>query len=153
MTPAGATKKHIDERKLGRPVNRWIRSLIEQGKTPRLGVLERVPTDQWEAAERRLIAEHRKTSKLLNLADGGAMPSQTKEQRVRAAKACNAVQKSKPEVWRRFVKAKQDLARLHARFSRETKSPVSLRLAAYLRFWMRIDAARDPELYGAWANL
>jgi hypothetical protein len=146
-------KKHIDERTLTRPVNRWVASLIRAGKTPVMRVLEIVPADQWEEAERRLIAEYRKTCKLLNVADGGAMPSQTKEQRKTAAKASLAVQAKKGPAWQKFVKAKQDIARMHSRFSKETHSPVSMRLAAYLRFWMRIDAARDPELYGSWANL
>ena len=143
-------KRHIDERRLNRPVNLWVRSLIASGKVPALKVLEVVEDDKWEEAERRLIAEHRKTSKLLNLADGGAMPGQTEEQRKKAARASNEVQKAKPEAWRKFVKAKQEMARLYAIFS---KNPRSYKHAAYLRFWMKIDAAKDPELYGSWANL
>ena len=71
-------KTHILDRGRNRPVCRWVNSVVESGKIPVLKVLEVVPDDQWEQAERRLIAEHRKTAKLLNLADGGAMPSQTK---------------------------------------------------------------------------
>ena len=143
-------KVHLFERKLTRPVNRWVKSLVDQGKCPVLKVLEVVEDDKWEEAERRLIAEHRKTANLLNLADGGAMPSQTKEQRKKAARASNELQKAKPEAWKKFVRAKQELARLHARFA---KDPRSYKHAAHLRFLMRIDAAKDPELYGSWANL
>ncbi len=146
-------KTHIAERVLSRPVNRWIASLILGGKVPVMRVLETVHADKWEEAERRLISAHRLTSKLLNLADGGAMPSQTKEQRQKAARASHEAQRRMPEAWRAHVKAKQDLARLQARFARDTKSPHSLSLAAMLRFRMRIDAARNPELYGAWASL
>jgi hypothetical protein len=146
-------RTHLYERVLSRPVNRWIKSLIDQGKVPVMRVLEVVPDAEWEEAERRLIAEHRKTAKLLNLADGGAMPSQTKEQRRKAAKASYEAQMKKHPAWRAHVKAKQDLARLYSRFSKETDSPVSLRIAAELRFRMRLWAAERPELYGAWANL
>lgn len=90
-------KTHVFERVLNRPVNRWVNKLILQGKAPVMRVLETVPADKWEEAERRLIAEHRKNSDLLNLADGGAMPSQTKEQRKKAAKAANEAFKQKPE--------------------------------------------------------
>lgn len=144
-------KTHLFERVMNRPVNRWVKSLVAQGKAPKLLVLERVPADQWEEAERRLIAEHRKTGRLLNLADGGAMPSQTKEQRRKAAKASNQAQQQKSPEWRRWVRAKQDLARLHTKFLKEGGS--SLKHAAALRFWMRIDAAKNPELYGSWASL
>lgn len=81
------------------------------------------------------------------------MPSQTKEQRKKAAKASNEAQLRKHPAWRAHVKAKQDLARLYSRFSKETDSPVSMRLAAELRFRMRLWAVDRPELYGAWANL
>jgi hypothetical protein len=39
---------------------------------------------------------------------------------------------------------------MYANFS---KDPKSYKVAAYLRFWMRIDAAKKPEWYGSWANL
>lgn len=142
-------RTHLYERVLNRPVNRWVKSLVAQGKSPIMRVLEIVPAAQWEDAERRLIAECRKTCELLNLADGGSMPSQTPEQRKKAARASNEYQKTKPEAWKRFVKAKQDIGRLHSRFLRNG----DYKHAARLRFWMRIDAAKDPELYGSWASL
>jgi hypothetical protein len=144
-------KTHLFERKLTRPVNRWVKSLVDQGKAPVMRVLEVVAKDLWEEAERRLIAQHRGTAKLLNLADGGAGPYQTKEQRKKAAKASNEAQLSKTPAWRAWVRAKQDMARLHSKFMRE--GPRSYRHAAILGFFMRIDAAAYPELYGSWANL
>jgi hypothetical protein len=143
-------KTHLQERVLSRPVNKWVNALLESGKSPVMRVLETVAADQWEEAERRLIAEHRKSGRLLNIADGGAMPHQTKEQRKKAARASNEAQSRNPEAWKRFVRAKQDLARLHARFA---KDPKSYSHAARLRFWMRIDAAKNPELFGSWATL
>jgi hypothetical protein len=146
-------KTHVLERGYRRPVNNWVKSLIEQGKAPVMKILEVVDADKWEEAERRLIAKYRQTCKLLNLADGGAMPSQTKEQRRKAAKASNAAQLNKHPAWRKLVKAKQDYARLHSRFSKDTNSPSSLALAAKMRFMMRLWAADKPELYGSWATL
>lgn len=145
-------KTHLQERVHKRPVNNWVRSLVMQGKSPVMRVLETVAKDKWEEAERRLIAQHRKTSNLLNLADGGAMPSQTKEQRVKATRASNELQQSMPKQWKRLQAAKKDLGRLYERFSK-SNSAFDLSLAACLRFRMRLDAARRPEIYGSWAAL
>jgi hypothetical protein len=142
-------KTHVFERGYRRPVNNWVKALVEAGKAPVMKILETVAHEQWEEAERRLIAEYRKTCRLLNLADGGARPSQTKEQRKRAAKASNEAQQKNTPEWRRWVKAKQDIGRLHTRFLKE-----GAYFHAYkLRFFMKIDAAKDPELYGSWATL
>lgn len=146
-------KTHLTERVFTRPINNWVRALVAAGKLPVLKILETVEDDKWEEAERRLIAEYRKTCDLLNVADGGAMPSQTIEQRRKAAKASNEAQLRKHPAWRAHVKAKMDLGRLYARFSKEKHSPISLSLAAGLRFKMRIWAVERPELYGSWANL
>lgn len=142
-------KQHIAERYTKRPVYFWIRGLIADGKTPTLKILEVVEDCEWEMAERRLIAEYRKTCKLLNLADGGAMPSQTKEQRKRAAVASNAAQRAKHPAWQKFVHAKRDMARLHGSFMRQK----DYFYAYLLRFHMKISAADRPELYGSWANM
>lgn len=141
-------RKHIEERHLSRPVCRWIKSLIDKGKAPKAQVLELVKESEWEAAERRLIAEHRKTSRLLNLADGGAQPSQTKEQRQNAARAAYKAS-IKSEAMAKLNAAKRDLGRLHSKFMKE-----GAWFHAYsLRFYMRCWAAENPERYGAWANL
>lgn len=133
-------KTHLLERGLHRPVNRWVRSLVDQGKAPVLRVLETVPAAEWEGAERRLIAEHRKTANLLNLAEGGAMPSQTKDQRKRAAKASNAAQGKQHPAIRAVHKANFELSRLHGKFMRER----SYIHAYMLKFRMRCYAA-DPN--------
>jgi hypothetical protein len=146
-------KRHLSERHLGRPVNNWVKSLLAAGKIPEVRILAYCPPDQWEQEERHWIAKYRLTGRLLNLADGGAMPSQTIEQRRKAAKASHTVQQAKHPAWKAHVKAKQDIARLYSRFSRDTKSRVSLSLAAMMRFRMRIWAVERPELYGAWSNL
>lgn len=140
-------KTHIREaRTQKRPVCRWVKSLIDGGKLPVLRVIEEVHESKWEEAERRLIAEYRKTCDLLNLADGGAMPSQTIEQRKTAAKASNRLQATKPDAWKRLVQAKQHYARLAKRV---------LKSGDVFGYWcMRIKmhnrAVAQPHLFGGW---
>lgn len=48
--------------------DRWVSALLSQGKRPELRILELA--NDWEEAERRLIAEHQDEN-LLNVASGG----------------------------------------------------------------------------------
>lgn len=146
-------RTHLYERVLNRPVNRWVKSLLAKGKCPTIKILETVPADQWEEAERRLIAEHRKTSKLLNLADGGAMPSQTVDQRQKAARASHRAQAKKHPAEIEFIKAKQDMARLLARFTKDGAKTGDYFHAYVMRFFMRAYYASDPEGHASWANI
>lgn len=130
---------HLVERKLNRPVNRWVKSLTDTGKVPVMRVLESVPYEQWEEAERRLIAKYRQTCKLLNLADGGAGPSQTKEQRKKAAKASNERQKLLHPAIQAVKKANFEMSRLHAKFLKHG----DFYHAYHMKFMMRCYAA-DP---------
>jgi hypothetical protein len=130
-------------------VHCWVKKVLESGGIPRLRILEIVPDDQWEEAERRLIAKYRVTGQLLNLADGGAIPSQTKEQRRSAARASNMAQQAKGKEWAEFVRSKRDLARLLSVYMRQK----AFTDAYLLRFDMRLRAADKPHLYGSWANL
>jgi len=142
-------RQHIAERNTKRPVYAWIRGLIFEGKMPLARVIEVVQDHEWEAAERRLIAEYRKTSRLLNLADGGAMPSQTIEQRRNAAKASNKAQKNQHPAMQKLNHAKREMARLRGCFMKSG----SYFHAYLLKFHMRNAAADRPQLYGTWANL
>lgn len=146
-------KRHLLERLLNRPINRWIKSLVSRGQTPVMRVLETVPSDQWEDAERRLIAEHRKTSRLLNVADGGAMPSQTIEQRKKAAKASLSIQAKKSAAEIEFVSAKKDIARLLSRFMKDGAKTGNYYHAYMVRFYMRACYATRPERHATWANI
>lgn len=146
-------KTHIRERDSGRPVNNWIKSLVESGMVPVLRVLETVPAAEWEFAERRLIAMYRKTCDLLNLADGGAIPSQTTEQRKKAAKASLRAQASKHPAEIAVAKANFELSRLHARFMKDGAKTGKYFHAYATRFMMRCYYAVDPSRHTAWANL
>lgn len=141
-------KTHLwDSRIAKRPVCNWIKSLVAEGKTPRMQVLETVSKEEWEQVERRLIEHYRKTCKLLNLADGGSMPSQTKEQRVKAAKASNKAQAQNPAM-REFNRTKMDMGRLYHNLM---KTPD---IHSYtLRLMMKCYAANRPDLHKTWINL
>lgn len=141
--------RHLNEAKhLNRPICLWIRGLLADGKVPIVRVLETVQDDAWKDAERRLIAEHRKTSNLLNLAPGGDMPSQTLEQRQNAARASWKAQNKDPKM-AAYLKAKRD----HMRFYAEMKRKQKWDIVAHMRFMMKIHAADMPHLCGEWAAL
>jgi hypothetical protein len=141
-------KKHIEERHNRRPICAWVKAIVESGKSPVVRVIEVVPQDQWEEAERRLIAHHRLNSRLLNIADGGAMPSQTSEQRRKAAKASYKAQ-TQTEALKRVARAKLETGRLYKKLVREK----AWLHAYHMRFMMRCHAADSPDLYGCWASL
>lgn len=141
--------RHLQEARRGtRPVHAWLRKLSAAEKLPAVKILAEVADDQWEAEERRLIAEHRKTADLLNLADGGAMPSQTAEQRKAAARASNRKQQANPAL-EKFNKAKLEMSKLHASYMKRGRF-----FHAYtLRFRMRCWAAYMPDLCSGWTRL
>lgn len=141
-------KTHIwDSRKGRRPVCQWVAGLIAAGKAPGMVVLETVPEAEWKAAERRLIAEHRKTSNLLNLAPGGDMPSMTKDQRVASAKRMNQKMDQNP-AYKKWVRAKGDMVKLYNRLMKKPDYNTY-----WLRLVMKCRAAEKPHRYGEWAAL
>ena len=143
-------KTHLTERIFTRPVNNWVRLLVTSGKLPVFKIIETVEDDKWEEAERRLIALYRQTCDLLNVADGGAMPHQTKEQRRKAARASNLAQMRKHPAVRAVLKANFELSRLHAKFMKQGAYPHAYKLKFMMRCW----AAEDPDFSPAsWLKL
>lgn len=68
-------RKHLqDARRRRSPLYSWILSLAQGGKSPSVKVIDVCLSSEWQETEIRLIAEHRKSSRLLNLADGGNAP-------------------------------------------------------------------------------
>lgn len=142
-------KSHLsDSRRAKRPVCVWIAGLVAQCKAPVMRVIEIVPESEWKEAERRLIAEHRETANLLNLAPGGDMPSMTREQRVENARRMNAKVKASDPKWQRWVNTKRDMKRLYRQLMKRPS------ISAYiLRLRMKCFAADAPNLCGEWAAL
>lgn len=138
-------KSHItDSRRSKRPVCQWVKSIVQARKYPRLEILETVNDDEWKEAEIRLIAHYRKTCDLLNLADGGDMPSQTKEQRANAARAARKAADSDP-LWANMWRAKRDAMRLLTQF-RKSKSWFNY---YHLRLILKCQAAQSPHIWGS----
>lgn len=143
-------KSHITNcHRVHTPVTSWIAALLKAGKLPVMKVMEVVAKDEWEAAERRLIAQHRLTAKLLNVADGGAVPHQTRDQRRNAARAANESMSKRSKAWKQFQAAKRDMGRLLASYMKGGH----FAQAYALRFRMKLRAADKPHYYGSWATL
>lgn len=73
---------HIrDSRRRDTPVYRWFRKLAENNLIPIIEVIETCTVEMWPEVEIRLIAEYKKTSRLLNVALGGDEPYCSTDQR------------------------------------------------------------------------
>ena len=84
---ARLVRHKLDMRRRNTPVYCWMRKLASEGKSPTIEVIASA-TDGWQELERALIAQHRADgARLLNLAEGGDQPLQTREQRAAAGKA------------------------------------------------------------------
>lgn len=75
-SPAVRFREHMRGAKTGAtPLYCWLRRELEADRPIVWSVLEWVPEAEWESAERRLIAHHRLSGRLLNVADGGNQPT------------------------------------------------------------------------------
>lgn len=63
-----------DARRRRTPVYNWINKLARLGLEPGMTVLVECDPECWKDEERRLIAEHRASGRLLNVAEGGDEP-------------------------------------------------------------------------------
>lgn len=120
--PRARFLQHKAKRNTGRtPLYAWLRTA--PGAT--LSVLEWVPVDAWEEAERRHIAEYRKSGVLLNVAKGGNQPSPP-------------VGEYAQRVW----EIKKKFARLWRTMPEESKDRLRARLMPAFRRW----AQESPEI-------
>ena len=121
-----------------RPLHCWMRTL---GGPPRILVLEEVSGD-WKDAERRLIAEYREKSRLLNVADGGDEPYCSKEVRANNGRKTASMIHSdarRRRIWE--IKRALGLALVRGEVSEKTKA------------LMRNAASKHPSLLGGWATI
>ncbi len=95
--PFERAQQHYRDAKAGRrPLHCWIRDERSAGRAVHCHVIEWVPVEHWQAAERRWIAEHRKSGSLVNVAKGGNQPAQP----VGAARRAWALKKKMSASWR-----------------------------------------------------
>lgn len=138
--PTDRLKRHMREARLGRrnyPLYAWLR---KHGQ-PELRILEAACPD-WKEAEIRLIAAHKPSGKLLNVAAGGDEPSCSTEVRRANAHALNAALKDNP-LRARLRRLKIDLANSRKR------GYMSDDLRDKLRRW----AKERPKLCGEYADI
>lgn len=136
-------KTHLrDCKRRNTPIYCWIRRLLADGMTPAIEVVKQVASCDWAKAEIDLIAKLRADGvRLLNLADGGDQPSQTKEQRQAAGRAAVKARTKTPEA-KRLYQLKHHMGVL-------LRAGVSDIVKAKLRY----AAMRRPDLFGQWAAL
>ena len=64
--------EHCNITKVKTAKDKWVASLIMQGKRPKMTVLKECTPDTWQESEKRLIAHYRSVSPLVvNTSDGG----------------------------------------------------------------------------------
>lgn len=143
---------HIrDARRRKTPVCSWVGSLAVRGLMPEVVVLEETGEAEWPARERYWIARGRDRGlRLLNLADGGDQPKQTRGQRAEAARAATRVRLSRiagDERYKRIHNLKLWMGGGIAKFMREGN------YADAYRWWFkaRLYGAVAPEI-GQWAR-
>jgi hypothetical protein len=135
-------KTHIsDSRRRNTPVYCWIRKMLESGELPKMAVLENVDDSDWQAAEKRLILEHR-GPKLLNLAEGGNEPFCSRD--IRATNGRNNARAIHADPFRRRV-WEMKLFMSQALKRGDCSEAVKEKL--------RYCARKRPELFGCWANV
>lgn len=85
---AARLKSHLRDAHVRKtPVYAWIRKLAESGLVPIISIIEKCPHHEWELRERAAIEVARSVSiRLLNVADGGALPACGLETRVKNAR-------------------------------------------------------------------
>lgn len=141
-------QSHIrDSRRRNTPVYIWLRSLLTEGKIPTIKILEKVKFEDWQDAEKRLILNYSKTSKLLNIACGGNEPYCSEEVRAGNARRMTIkrleLKKINPKK-ARFIYLKQQLNIL---LSQGFVSDLT-------KLKMRECAIKRPDLFPAkWATL
>lgn len=129
-------KGHLSARRRT-PLYDWIGALRALGLAPDMRVLETVAPHEWQAAERRLIARHRQTSRLLNVADGGDEPFCSKE--VRSSNGRKVAASRNQRAWR--IKLMMGRLLKEGRVSEQTRQK------------LRLAAAKAPDLFGEWASV
>lgn len=142
-------KSHIrDAMRRKTPVYKWINSLMSEGLAPIMEVIRECTHDDWEHVEKETIASYRTTHDLLNVADGGAGPYKTREQKAESgrsnAKALHSDPRSK-RIWELKRAMGQDLKFLRDNGMAEAHNRIVAKL--------KIAAMKCPRLFGGYLSL
>lgn len=139
-----------DTKRRNTPVYKWLAKCVASGQLPSVKVLTTTTQENWEACERGIIAFHRESgANLLNVADGGAMPYQTIEDRRQSAKRMNAKVQAKTENQKEISRIKRIFGMTLAR-ARKTKD---LATEQHVLAVMRRVYTGAPHICPEWANV
>ena len=105
--PEERLKGHLREYRRNYPIYAWIRKLGKLGLSPELKILKKCLKSEWQEHEINMIAEYRKGSKLLNVADGGDEPKISLE--TRRKNAVKMTKKRPPHIMRAYRKLESSL--------------------------------------------
>lgn len=142
-------KSHLrDARRRKTPVYYWINKLVDQGLCPCITVVEVCNEETWPDVERRVIANHPNSKRLLNVAAGGDEPHCSKEQRAENGRNNAKKVHSDPRL-RKLWELKKGLGENIKFFKRNGMVDTHNKIAAQ----MRIFAEQMPHIFGAWASL
>lgn len=147
--PEKRFKGHLrDSTRRQTPLYDWMRS--HNGADATYVVLASAISDDWQSLEILMIAQYRNESKLLNLADGGNQPTQTKEQKSKNSIKLNHC--SNPEE-QRVWSIKRRINTIITGWKKDKRydsfDPHVEKVKAKLRYcaWKR------PDLFGSYASL
>jgi hypothetical protein len=127
----------------------WLRLLVAQGLKPSLEVLEQVPKEQWEDAERRWIAHFLALgAPLTNSNDGGGgmfNPSEETRQKIGEARR---------QEWARMTEEDRDerVSRMVSNLHSPDAHAKSLATRTGQRYLKKIDRPRDVRFHGVCWN-
>ena len=149
--PAARLATHLrDARRLNRPVCLWVRSILQAGKQPEMVVI-REHVEAWEDAERQLIASARAGGhQLLNVADGGAQPGMTPEQRKANGRKMVAIMRGEA-IRKGTITAEQLVIETSEWLCRHAIKIGSARLRDRTLRFMADKFRERPEQFGRWS--
>ena len=140
---ANRLKSHLrDSTRRNTPVYSWIRKLASQGLTPTASIIEKCDNETWKDTEIRLIAEYRKTHRLLNVANGGDepfCPMSVRQANGRNVSALRVSTEIKAKVY--HLNQMVGILRHNGRITEAHKDK------------LRYVAMKRPDLFGQWGNI
>lgn len=144
-------KSHLrDTKRRKTPLYSWLAKCVRDGKPPIMKILVATTELDWDQCERQVIAFHREAGfNLLNVAEGGNMPSQTIEQRRNSAKRMNGKSQARSEHQKRITFCKRMLSMRLA----QARKKQEVGMVEHVLGLMRDLYASAPHICPEWANV
>ena len=148
--PTKRMKQHIREcRRRKTPLYGWINKCLEHGFQPQMIVLASAISEDWQSLETQVIAQYRKQSHMLNIANGGDQPKSNPTTNKQNAYALNAKFKAAP-----MLKRIRELKRSMAKFLKDCdKGLINIEMAKRIKDKLRYAGNKNPQLFGEYIYL